>query len=130
MKRLVCGGKYEDDNSVITSPWWPNNYEDNKNCAYDIIAPLGKAIVLNFTDFDIEEDCDFDSLSIYDGVDANSTKIGMYCGTRMPPSAISTMNHMHLNFQTDSSNNGPGFRANYSFIDAGMFSGELNLIGE
>lgn len=104
---------------MITSPWWPNQYEDNKNCLYDIEAPLGKAITLNFTDFDIENDCDFDSLTIYDGVDSNSTKIGTYCGTRKPPTAISTLNHMHLIFQTDQSNTGPGFRASYSFIDAG-----------
>lgn len=99
-----------------------NRYEDNKNCLFDIEAPLGKAIVLNFTDFDIENDCDFDSLTIYDGVDANSTKIGTYCGTRKPPTAISTLNHMHLIFDTDQSNTGPGFRATYSFIDAGATS--------
>lgn len=102
-----------------------NRYEDNKNCLFDIEAPLGKAIVLNFTDFDIENDCDFDSLTIYDGVDANSTKIGTYCGTRKPPTAISTLNHMHLIFDTDQSNTGPGFRATYSFIDAGMHRFDL-----
>lgn len=118
---LVCGGKFEDENGVVTSPWWPSRYEDNKICAYDIEAPLGKAIVMNFTDFDIENDCDFDSLTIYDGVDANSTKIGTYCGTRKPPTVISTLNHIHMIFQTDSSNTGPGFRASYSFVEAGRF---------
>lgn len=106
---------------MITSPWFPNPYEDNKNCVYDIIAPLGKAIVLNFTDFNIEDDCDFDSLRIYDGVDSNGTLIGTYCGSERPPSAISTFNHLHLVFQTDSSNTGPGFKASYSFIDASTF---------
>lgn len=106
---------------MITSPWFPNPYEDNKNCVYDIIAPLGKAIVLNFTDFNIEDDCDFDSLRIYDGVNSNGTLIGTYCGSERPPSAISTFNHLHLIFQTDSSNTGPGFKASYSFIDASTF---------
>lgn len=115
---LVCGGKFENDNGFIMSPWYPNHYEDSKTCAYDIEAPLGKAIVLNFTDFDIENDCDFDSLTIYDGVNANSTLIGRYCGSRKPPVAVSTMNHMHLIFQTDSSTTGPGFKAFYSFVDA------------
>lgn len=115
----VCGGKFGDENGVITSPRFPNSYEDNKNCAYDIEAPLGKAIILNFTDFSIESDCDFDSLKIYDGVNANGTKIGEYCGDDLPPPAISTLNHMHLIFSTDYSNTGPGFRATYSFIDAG-----------
>lgn len=118
---LVCGGDFEEENGVITSPWFPNPYEDNKNCVYNIMAPLGKAIVLNFTDFEIEDDCDFDSLRIYDGIDSNSTLIGGYCGDEKPPMAISTMNHLHLMFDTDSSNTGRGFRAVYSFIDASTF---------
>lgn len=115
----VCGGKFDAENSTITSPRYPESYEDNKICVYDIEAPLGKAIVLNFTDFDVENDCDFDSLTIYDGIDANSTKLGTYCGDKIPPVAISTHNHMHLVFQTDYSITGTGFRATYSYVDAG-----------
>lgn len=117
---LVCGGDYdEEEGGAIQSPWYPRPYEDGKSCAYNIIAPLGKSIVLNFTDFDIEDECDFDSLSLYDGVDSNATKIGQYCGTAIPPPALSTQNHMHLLFNTDMSISGRGFKANYSFIDSG-----------
>lgn len=116
----VCGGDFDDENGgIIQSPWYPKPYEHSKVCAFNIIAPLSKAVVLNFTDFDVEDVCDFDSLSIYDGVDVNSTKIGEYCGTMLPPVATSTQNHLHLLFSTDSSNAGRGFKANYSFIDAG-----------
>lgn len=115
----VCGGKFDAENGTITSPRFPNNYEDNKYCVYDIEAPLDKAIILNFTDFDMENDCDFDSLDIYDGVDANSTKLGTYCGDKIPPLAISTHNHLHLVFVSDMSNTGTGFRATYTFTDAG-----------
>lgn len=115
----VCGGRFDAENSTITSPRFPNNYEDNKYCLYDIEAPLGKAIVLNFTDFDLENDCNFDSLTIYDGIDANSTKIGTFCGNKKPSDAISTQNHMHLIFKTDSTRTATGFRATYSYIDAG-----------
>lgn len=117
----VCGGKFDAENGTITSPRYPNNYEDNKYCVYDIEAPLDKAIILNFTDFDMENDCDFDSLDIYDGVDANSTKLGTYCGDKIPPLAISTHNHLHLVFVSDMSNTGTGFRATYTFTDAGGY---------
>lgn len=100
------------------SPMYPSHYENSRTCFFDIEAPLGKAITLNFTDFDLEDDCDFDSLSIYDGVDSNSTRIGEYCGQSVPPTAISTLNHMHLEFKSDSSISGRGFKGNYSFIDA------------
>lgn len=97
-------------------------YYYSKYCEYDIEAPLDKAIVLNFTDFDVENDCDFDSLTIYDGVNTNSTKLGTYCGDKLPPVVVSTHNHLYLVFSTDSSNTAPGFRATYSYADAGAFS--------
>lgn len=124
----VCGGAFQDNNGVIMSPFYPSPYENSRNCIFDIEAPLGKAIVLNFTDFDIEDDCDFDSLAIYDGPDSIASKeIGNYCGEEQPPPAISSLNHLHLVFKTDSSINGRGFKANYSFIDAGKHSTEFNL---
>lgn len=121
----VCGGKFDDNNGVIMSPFYPQPYEHSRECYYDIEAPLGKAIVVNFTDFDIEDDCTFDALEIYDGPDTNSTSIGTFCGAERPSPAISTLNHMHLVFKTDSSISGRGFKANYSFIDSG--NGELQL---
>lgn len=114
----MCGGKFEDENGIIMSPLYPNHYEHSRKCFFDIEAPLGKAITLNFTDFGMEDDCDFDSLSIYDGVDNNSTLIGSYCGESIPPVAISTFNHLHLEFQSDSSISGRGFKATYSFMDS------------
>lgn len=120
---VVCGGDFDDENGgTIHSPWYPRPYEDGKSCVYNIIAPLGNAIVLNFTDFDIEDECDFDSLSLYDGIDSNATKIGQYCGSAIPPPAVSTQNHMHILFNTDMSIAGRGFKGNYSFIDSGEFN--------
>ncbi|XP_055294887.1 tolloid-like protein 2 [Sitodiplosis mosellana] len=112
-----CGGKYQDDNGIITSPFYPSPYDEDKNCIYDIEAPLGKAIILNFTNFDIEADCDFDSLRIYDGFDSNATLIGTYCGNEKPLPVTSKMNHLHLIFSTDRYDTGQGFKASYTFID-------------
>ena len=33
----VCGGKYDKDNGVITSPFYPNNYINYEACIYDIV---------------------------------------------------------------------------------------------
>lgn len=123
----VCGGKFEDDNGVIMSPFYPKPYDHSRNCMFDIEAPLGKAIALNFTDFDIESDCEYDSLTIYDGPESVASKmIGEYCGEEQPPPALSSLNHLHLVFKTDSSISGRGFKANYSFINAGKHSIESN----
>lgn len=51
------------------SPGYPQPYESGRQCTYEIEADVGKAIVLDFIDFDIEDtsypDCDFDYLKVY-----------------------------------------------------------------
>lgn len=112
---------FENDTGIVTSPFYPRAYEASRTCLYEIIAPLGKAIVLNFVDFDLEDTsypiCDFDYVKIIDGPDANSTEIGKYCGVAMPPNVTSTLNNLILKFQSDSSISGRGFNATYSFVD-------------
>lgn len=65
---IVCQSKFEDPNGRISSPLYPNNYKASRKCEYYIEAPLGKAIKLDFTDFDIEDtaglSCDFDYLEV------------------------------------------------------------------
>lgn len=56
---------------------------------------------------------------MYDGSVSNSSKLGRFCGESNPASVMSTMNYMHLVFETDSSVGGRGFKGNYSFEDVG-----------
>lgn len=118
----LCGGDFEQDNGIITSPSYPENYDKDRTCEYSIAAPLGKAINLEFSEFDVERnsypDCDYDRLEVYDGTDANSTQIGKFCG-ESAPKIISTLNHLFLRFESDSSITSHGFKANYSFFDVG-----------
>lgn len=50
----ACGGVVESLNGTITSPSFPDLYPPNKNCIWEIIAPQGFRILLNFTFFDLE----------------------------------------------------------------------------
>lgn len=56
---------------------------------------------------------------VYDGSVSNATKLGRFCGESNPGSLMSTMNYLHLVFETDSSVGGRGFKGNYSFEDVG-----------
>lgn len=51
------------------SPGYPQPYASGRQCTYEIESELGKAIVLDFIDFQIEDtsypDCDFDYLQVY-----------------------------------------------------------------
>ena len=119
--QLVCGGIFTADNGKISSPNYPQPYAGERACEYDISAPLGKVIVLNVEDLDIEMHsiCEFDNLEIFDGfVNDNATSLGRFCGQTKPPGPfVSSFNHLRVHFNSDASVNGRGFVANYSFVD-------------
>lgn len=108
---------------------YPNPYHKDRQCIYEIVAPLGKAIVLDFIDFDMEgntyPECTYDYLQVFDGVADEENQIGRYCGSMVPPQAASRLNLMTLKFVTDPSIEGRGWKANYSLVD----TGEGNVIG-
>lgn len=116
---MVCGGVFQNDTGIIKSPGYPRVYDGDQTCIYDIEAPLGKVVALDFIDFDMEahDGCEFDSLEIYDGHDSNATSLGMFCSGDKPAPIVSSYNILHLVFQVDASIGGKGFYANYSFID-------------
>ncbi|XP_055528454.1 cubilin homolog [Wyeomyia smithii] len=120
--KVQCGGVYSDPNSEITSPGYPKAYRASQQCDYTIQAPVGKAILLDFTDFDIEgnsyPNCDLDYVEIHDSYESNNNSlIGRYCSAKVPPRAISTLNVLLMRFVSDVSISGKGFRANFSYVD-------------
>lgn len=120
---LVCGGTYNNENGIIASPMYPLPYHKDRECIYEIVAPLGKSITLDWMDFDVEgntyPECNYDRVEVYDGVPDDANSLGRYCGHVMPPQAISKMNLMTLKFVSDVSIEGRGWRGNYSFTDTG-----------
>ncbi|XP_049840781.1 cubilin-like [Schistocerca gregaria] len=123
----VCGGTITAPSGQIHSPLYPNVYPNSKHCIWQIEQPLGKAIELNFVDFDLESlffrrlhsVCPYDALEIRDGHSKQSPLIGRYCGSANPPTIISTYNHLWMEFTTDQSRQKRGFLANYTTIDTG-----------
>lgn len=119
--QLLCGGVYTSESESFSSPNYPDPYDGERNCEYDIIAPQGKAIVLTVLDLDIEahSQCEFDYLEVFDGNlgDSNATSRGRFCGREKPGLITSLFNHLHVHFSSDASINGRGFSANYSFVD-------------
>ncbi|KAK2582771.1 hypothetical protein KPH14_005036 [Odynerus spinipes] len=117
----ICGGEFNEETGVITSPMYPNPYHSSKTCVYEIVLPPSKAVVLNIVDLDIEgvtSDCYFDYLEIFDGYNENSTSLATLCGYHTPSDPfLSTHNVMFLKFTSDSSIQGRGFKANYTSIE-------------
>ncbi|KAK7065275.1 hypothetical protein SK128_012047 [Halocaridina rubra] len=137
--QVACGGEYSSTTGLLRSPYHPQAYPHNRECIYIIRQPVGKAIHLNFTDFDVEgpsywRGCVYDYVEIRDGRRSTSPLLGRHCGppTHRPQPLISTLNYMWIKFRTDSSISNRGFIANYTTIDTrcgGVFrelSGHIN----
>ncbi|KAK7466534.1 hypothetical protein BaRGS_00037356, partial [Batillaria attramentaria] len=66
-----CGFDVTVSGTVITSPGFPDeNYPNNADCQWNIMAPEGAGISIQFTDFRTEFDTgcdDFDFVVVFDG---------------------------------------------------------------
>ena len=123
LKGGECGGLQTSTTGAISSPNYPSNYPDNKQCAWTVRIPrTGSAeddyadhIVFSFDFIDIEntESCWADSLEIFDGQSTDADRLGIYCGQTLPADTITTDLYGHVLFTSDSSTNGKGFHLTY-----------------
>ena len=67
---LGCSGTQNGTSGVITSPGYPNNYASNTNCEWRIVTSPSKVILIQFDDFDVENDneCGYDKLTVQEQV--------------------------------------------------------------
>ena len=65
---------------------------------------------------DVEEhgECDHDYVIVYDGNDEFAPEVGRYCGTTVPSAITSQGSALFVQFVSDYSRLGTGFRATYS----------------
>uniref|UniRef100_A0A1B6C4Q2 Cubilin n=2 Tax=Clastoptera arizonana TaxID=38151 RepID=A0A1B6C4Q2_9HEMI len=120
-----CGGTFKESSGEFTSPYYPNDYPDDRVCEYIIEQPEKKKIKLQVLDFDVENPswargtCRTDFLEIRDGIDEDANLIGSYCGGpgKIPSEIVSSFNHLYLKFSTDESQTFKGFKIAYSTID-------------
>ena len=79
-------------------------------------------IFLEIHHFSLEDDenCEKDSLTIYDGSSFDDPVIGMYCGIKSIFSVQSTANNILLHFISDAADTAFGFGIYYN-IDIGTY---------
>ena len=137
---------------VVTSPGYPQPYQNGIDCTWRIQLSVGQLIQFNFLHFDVDHDVqvsylgcmwdssaaseifpklinvwvlphwwnsfDFrhwDSLTIYDGGSNTSPMLAKpYCGVTLPPSQLSSSNHLFFHFHSSAVNTGTGFKFEYN----------------
>ncbi|KAL5010260.1 hypothetical protein ScPMuIL_012565 [Solemya velum] len=116
-----CGGILTEESGSIASPNYPQNFGPNAICAWNILAPEGTQIVIQFTTFNIPDssNCSGSSLDILNGKYASSPSIGKFCGTVAPATFRSQSNGVRLIFRSGSSVTSGRFQLFYNFASGG-----------
>uniref|UniRef100_A0A3B5LXI6 Uncharacterized protein n=1 Tax=Xiphophorus couchianus TaxID=32473 RepID=A0A3B5LXI6_9TELE len=103
----ACGGTLRGTAGSITSPGYPEEYDNNLDCTWSILAEPGDTIALVFNDFLLEDKYDFLEIS---GTEAPSIWM---TGTTLPSPVISNKNWLRIHFTSDSNHRRKGFSAQY-----------------
>ncbi|XP_053388201.1 cubilin-like, partial [Mercenaria mercenaria] len=107
--------------SYFTTKNYPNKYDSNMNCHILITSPMDTAITLTFVAFQFEADtnCTRDYFSVYDYSSANKSMslIGMYCGTNVPSTVLSSNNELYIVIYSDNSTQRSGANVGYLYTN-------------
>uniref|UniRef100_A0A3Q2PZN4 CUB and zona pellucida-like domains 1, tandem duplicate 1 n=1 Tax=Fundulus heteroclitus TaxID=8078 RepID=A0A3Q2PZN4_FUNHE len=101
-------------NDTFQSPNYPNAYPNNLNCIW-YIRPGGQVIRLEF--FNLNTECNYDWVTIYDGYDTSSRVVQRLCSTHYM-TYHSTGRYLTVQFRTDRSVTKQGFRASYRVVES------------
>ena len=109
----MCGSvcrDYSTSNGILTSPYYPAPYTEDRDCVYTISQHSGTYIMLRILDIDInnsyydffywdyvtDDTCGTDYLEIRDGQSEESPLLGKICGTDIQAPINSTQNHLWI----------------------------------
>uniref|UniRef100_A0A8B7TMF3 Cubilin-like n=1 Tax=Castor canadensis TaxID=51338 RepID=A0A8B7TMF3_CASCN len=111
-----CGGIFQAPSGEIHSPNYPSHYRSNTECSWVIQVENHHRVLLNFTDFDLQttDSC----IMTYDGSNSATTRLASVCGRRQPENPItSSGNSLFVRFQSGSSRQSRGFRAQFKQVN-------------
>ncbi|KAM9841679.1 bone morphogenetic protein 1-like [Aulostomus maculatus] len=111
----ACGGFITKLNGSLTTPGWPKEYPPNKNCVWQLLAPVQYRITLVFDVFETEGNdvCKYDYVEVRSGLSSDSKPHGKFCGSEKPESITSLHNNMRIEFKSDNTVSKRGFKAHF-----------------
>ncbi|RLW11183.1 hypothetical protein DV515_00001475, partial [Chloebia gouldiae] len=111
-----CGGIFQATSGEIHSPNYPQPYHNNTDCSWVIQVDQSHRVLLNFTDFDIENhhSCNYDNVEVFDGPNNEAPLLEKLCGTQHPPPITSSKNLMYIRLHSDNTIQHRGFSAHFT----------------
>ncbi|XP_066263249.1 cubilin-like [Branchiostoma lanceolatum] len=100
----------------VTSPNYPEHYDNDQTCELTITVPEGKYVHLTFNSFNLEDGYDF--MNIYDGGSDSATQSHRLTGELPVYPIISTSHEMFVRFTSD----GWGTRQGFQFTVTEAYS--------
>ncbi|PFX34149.1 Tolloid-like protein 2 [Stylophora pistillata] len=101
-------------NNSLQSPGYPNGYQSNLDCVWQITIPHGMAMWIHFHDFELEGDlCWYDYVEISN---ENNFKFGKYCGKQTGKTVEITGDYAVIKFHSDSADQERGFSLLFTAI--------------
>ncbi|BES88254.1 CUB domain [Nesidiocoris tenuis] len=115
----ACGGHLRATDRVkhfySHSKYGDLNYENRADCDWTIEADPGMIVHLVFLTFEVEDeqDCAYDYVEVFSGMDSSGPSYGKYCGNTSPTDIVSVSEALLVRFQTDDTIVSKGFSASY-----------------
>jgi hypothetical protein len=116
-----CSRNFTGYTGLIQTPYYPEDYPNNIQCAYSIRVPSGHqiALALEFLDLAHSLGCSEDVLEIWNGNSESSVPIGRHCGYLFSQWVRSNGSELNLRFTSDLANTRRGFQLKYYAIKSG-----------
>ncbi|XP_072033776.1 uncharacterized protein [Amphiura filiformis] len=120
----TCGGILTDPSGQLLSPGFPDSYPSNLNCVWEIQAPNGFVVEMEFVHLDVEklDDC-VDMVKVSESADIETELVGRYCGhldTSSDPIPLEPItshgNSLWIQLLTNPTGENTGFRIEYRQI--------------
>ncbi|GCC24748.1 hypothetical protein chiPu_0003150 [Chiloscyllium punctatum] len=115
-----CGGRLKAEikskDLYSHAQFGDNNYPGQVDCEWQIVAEKGYGVELSFQTFEVEveADCGYDFIELFDGFDTTASRLGQFCGSGPPEEIYSTGNAILLHFHSDDTINKKGFHIRYT----------------
>ena len=104
----VCSANFYDSGGPS------GQYSHNENFTETFCSNNGSCIQVEFTAFSTQSGKD--TLTVFDGPNTSSTRIGVYSGSTLPPTFISSTGCLTFRFKSDGSNRSSGWAAIISCV--------------
>lgn len=116
----ICGGEKSlssNDSIILESPNYPNRYESNKDCLWELKVPENHSTTIKFNFFSLEmsTDCANDYIEIGVSNDSHSN-IATFCGERSPWEITLNYTRIYFNFVSNNLNEYAGFSATITTV--------------